>query len=139
MDFGKTEATVIIIGLLVFAAGIIFLLPSAPIEYDTDIEPEPGSFLFRGILDWTDDTQTHSIRILENPISMHIILKCGGNDFDLYVGFGYPPTTYEYEVRGFASGGEDFTYDEIEAGIWHFMVHSYSGSGAYELQIDIEY
>jgi hypothetical protein len=66
-------------------------------------------------------------------------LRCAGNDFDLYVGFGYIPTTNDYEIRGFASGGEDFTYDILEEGIWHFMVHSYSGAGQYELRIDIEY
>ena len=127
------------IGLVVLAAGIIVLLPSVPVVYNTDVEIEPGSFLFRGSLDYTDDFQIHSIRVLADPVSFHIVLKCGDNDYDLYGGFGYAPTTDDYEFRGFASGGEDFTYEYPTEGIWHFMVHSYSGSGQYELRIDIEY
>ncbi len=139
MSFGKTEAVVIVVGLVLFGAGIAFLVPSDPIVYNTDVELEPGSFLFRGTLEGAGDSQTHSIRVLDNQTSMHIILKCGGNDFDIYIGFGYTPTEYDYEIRGFASGGEDFRYDDLEEGIWHFMVHSYSGAGQYELRIDIEY
>ncbi|MGY5855895.1 MAG: hypothetical protein RTS72_04795 [Candidatus Thorarchaeota archaeon] len=139
MSLGKAEAIVIMIGLIVLAAGIIVLLPSNPVEYNTDVEIEPGSFLFRGSLDGIDDTQIHSIRVLENATSMHVVLKCGDNDFDLYGGFGYTPTTDDYEFRGFESGGEDFIYEYLEEGIWHLMVHSYSGSGQYELRINIDY
>ena len=139
MRFGKSEVLIIIVGIIVGIAGIIILLPSDPVVYNTDVELEPGSFLFRGSLDGTHDSQIHSVRVLENPISMHVVLKCGGNDYDLYGGFGYTPTEYEYEFRGFDVGGEDITYDEPQAGIWHFMVHSYSGSGQYELRIVIEY
>ena len=139
LSFGKTEAIVIIIGLIVLAAGIIAIIPSNPVVYNTDVEIEPGSFLFRGSLDGDDDYQIHSIRVLENPISIRVVLKCGSNDFDLYGASGYAPTTFDYEFMGFAVGGEDFTYENLEEGIWHFMVHSWSGSGQYELRLDIEY
>jgi len=139
MSFGKIEAIVIMIGLIVFVAGIIILLPSAPVLYNTEVELESGSFLFRGSLDSTDDFQIHSLRVLADPVSIHVVLKCGSNDFDVYGAIGYTPTTDEYEFRGFAAGGEDFTYEYPTEGIWHLMVHSYSGSGQYELRIDIEY
>ena len=139
LGLGKSEGMVFIIGIIVGLAGIIMILPSNPEVYNNAFELEPGSFLFRGSLDGIDDTQIHSIRILEDPISMRNVLKCGDNDFDLYGGFGYAPTSDDYEFRGFAAGGEDFTYDYPEEGIWHIMVHSYSGSGQYELRIDIEH
>ena len=139
LGFGKLEAIVIVVGVIIGLAGIIILLPSDPVVYNNDVEVEPGSFLFRGTLDGIDDFQIHSIRVLADPISMHVVLRCGDNDYDLYGGFGYTPTEYDYEFRGFDAGGEDFTYDYPEEGIWHFMVNSYSGSGQYELRIDIEY
>jgi hypothetical protein len=128
LSFGKSEAVVIVVGIIIGFAGIIILLPSNPIVYNNQIELEPGSFLFRGSLDSIDDFQIHSIRVLVDPISMHVVLRCGDNDYDLYGGFGYTPTEYDYEFRGFDAGGEDFTYDYLEEGIWHFMVNSYSGS-----------
>jgi hypothetical protein len=139
LSLGKTEAIVIIIGLTVGVFGILLLLPSNPVVYNITEEPEPGSFIFTGSLDGSEDYNIHSIRILENPISMHIVLKCGGNDFDVYIAQEYTPTEDDYDVRGYAAGGEDFTYDYPEEGICHFMVHSYSGSGQYELRIDVEY
>lgn len=130
---------IFLIGLTIFAAGIIVLLPNEPITYTSEVELDPGSYLFRGSLDGAGDYNIHSLRILADPISMHIVLKCGNNDFDIYAGFGYTPTESIYEFRGFAAGGEDFTVDTIQEGLWHMMVHSYSGSGQYELRIDIEY
>jgi hypothetical protein len=139
VSLGKTEALVILLGLTVGAFGIILLLPSDPVVYVNDNEPEPGSFTFTSSLDGVDDYNIHSIRILDNPVSMHVVLRCGGNDFDVYIALEYTPTEDDYDVRGYAAGGEDFTYDYPEEGIWHFMVHSYSGSGQYELRIDVEY
>ena len=139
MGFEKSGAIVIIIGVIIGFVGIVILMPNNPVVYNSDVGIEPGSFLFRGTLDGTDNIQIHSVRVLEDPISIHIVLKCGDNDFDLYGGSGYAPTTDDYEFRGFAAGGEDFTYEYPTEGIWHFMVHSYSGSGQYELRIDVEY
>jgi hypothetical protein len=139
LSLGKAEGMIFIIGIIIGLAGLFILLPIDSVPSNTDVELEPGSFLFRGSLDSTGDFQTHSIRVLENPISIHIVLKCGNNDFDVYGGFGYTPTEYDYEFRGFDAGGENFIFDYPEEGIWHLMVHSYSGSGQYELRIDIEY
>ena len=139
MSLGKTEAIVIMIGFIIGVAGIIMLLPSSPVTYNTNVETEPGSYRFIGTLEGADDYNIHSIRVLPDPISMHIVLKCGSNDFDLYAGFGYTPSLSEYEFRGYAVGGEDLTVDFIDEGIWHMMVQSYSGAGQYELLIEIEY
>ena len=139
LGFGKSGALIIIVGIIIGLAGIIVILPSGSVVYNNDVELEPGSFLFRGALDGTDDSKIHSIRVLADPISMHVVLRCGGNDYDLYGAVGYVPTTDYYEFRGFAAGGEDFTDEGPTEGIWHFMVHSYSGSGQYELRVDIEY
>ena len=139
MDIEQTEAAIIIVGLIIGGVGLYLMLPKAPVTYNTDVELEDGSFRFIGILEATDDSNIHSIRVEADPISMHIILRCGSNDFDVYLGFGYEPSEYDYVYRGFDVGGEDFTLNSVEEGIWHFMVHSYSGAGQYELLIDIEY
>jgi hypothetical protein len=139
LDIGQSEAAIIIIGLIIGGAGLFILLPAAPIEYNTEVELEPGSFRFIGTMDGSGDTNTHSVRVLADPVSIRVILRCGANDFDVYVAQGYEPSEYDYDVRGFDIGGEDFTINGVEEGIWHFMVHSYTGAGQYELRVVITY
>jgi len=139
LDIERTEAMIIIIGLIIGGAGLYIMMPRPPVVYNTDVELNDGSFRFIGILEATGDSNIHSVRVEADPTSMHVILRCGGNDFDIYLGFGFEPTELDYVHRGFDVGGEDFTLNSIEEGIWHFMVHSYSGAGQYELLIDIAY
>jgi hypothetical protein len=139
LTLGKLEGMIFIIGIIIGIGGLLIILQNEPIVYNDDIELESGSFLFKGFLEGADDTSIHSIRVLENSVSMHIVLRCGGNDFDVYGANEYTPSTEDYEFRGYEIGGEDFSYDYPTEGIWHIMVHSYSGAGQYELQVDVEY
>ena len=91
---------------------------------------------FTGYLEYEGDTRYHSFRVYENVTRIHFILKCPGNDFDLYGSYGELPSTNDYYFRGYESGGENFNYDYPDPGIWHLMVHSYSGVGHYDLIIE---
>ena len=139
LTLGKTEGMVFIIGIIIGVGGLFIALQNDSIVFDDDVELESGSFLFRGFFESADEFNIHSIRVLENSVRMHIVLKCGGNDFDVYGAIGYAPSTNEYDFRGYEIGGEDFFYDYPAEGIWHIMIHSYSGAGQYELRVDIEY
>lgn len=139
LNLGKVEGFVFIIGIIVGIAGLFMLLPNSPITYNDNIELGPGEFLFSGYLVSDDDFTIHSIRVLEEATSMHIVLTCGSNDFDIYGSFGSTPSTSDYDFIGYEIGGEDFIYEYPEEGIWHFMVYSFSGSGQYELRVNLEY
>ena len=94
---------------------------------------------FSGYLENEASFRLHSIRIYENMTGIHLVLNCPGVDFDLYGRWEELPSTSAYDFRGFQSGGEDFIYDYPEPGIWHLMVHSFSGFGHYDLFIEFEY
>ncbi len=90
-------------------------------------------------LSGTGDTEMWTIEVGANAISMHSVLTCGTNDYDLYGRLGAEPTTSTYDWRGYTTGGEDVTYDNPGEGTWYIMVRSYSGSGSYELTVTITY
>ncbi|MHA1400507.1 MAG: CUB domain-containing protein [Candidatus Heimdallarchaeaceae archaeon] len=87
----------------------------------------------------TGDSETWTIDVGPDALSMHSVLNCGTNDYDLYGRLGAPPTTSTYDWRGYTYGGEDVTFDYPGEGTWYIMVHSYSGSGAYDLTVTITY
>ena len=94
---------------------------------------------FSGSLDGAGDYRYHTFRTYDNMSEVHFLLRCPGKDFDLYVRLGQLPSTDHYDYRGYQSGGEDFSIDYPVAGIWYIMVHSYSGTGHYDLFIDYEF
>lgn len=135
----KAEGLIFIIAIIIGLAGLFVLIPTNPVTFNANIELEPGSFLFRGYLENDNDFRIHSLRVLESSTRMHVVLICGANDFDVYGSHGYTPTQFNYEFRGYEIGGEDLVYDYPEEGIWNIMIHSFSGSGEYELRVEIEY
>ena len=57
-----------------------------------------------------------------------------GYDFDLYVKRDAVPTTSNYDVRGYtSSASETCTINTPATGMYYIMVHSYSGSGLYDI------
>ena len=62
-----------------------------------------------------------------------------GEDFDLYVKRGAPPTLEDYDRRGYTnSANEAVSLDVSEAGDYYIMVRSYRGSGDYRLWVAME-
>jgi hypothetical protein len=59
-----------------------------------------------------------------------------GSDFDLYVKFGAPPTTSDFDCR--QNGIGQFGHCEFAsppAGTWHVLVHRYTGAGTYQVTV----
>ncbi|WP_456468630.1 S8 family serine peptidase [Archaeoglobus sp.] len=81
-----------------------------------------------GYLSSSGNTYTFSINI---PAKSHVTIVMAGNenaDFDLYAKWGSPPTTTDYDVRGYsATSLEYFTVEG--SGVLYVMVRSYTGSG----------
>ena len=134
MKRGNLICAIVLIGLIVTGiAALIYDIGSpTPIVLNEDAT-------FSGYIQSDDDFRLHSIRVYANVTRIHCVLNCPGKDFDLYARLGVVPTLSFYNFRGYTSGGEDIYYDLPEAGIWHIMVHAYSGTGHYDLIIEFEY
>jgi serine protease len=52
-------------------------------------------------------------------------------DFDLYAKWGSPPTTSDYDARGYSGWAQEIAGPASGSGTLYFMVRSYSGSGEY--------
>ncbi|MHA1866551.1 MAG: pre-peptidase C-terminal domain-containing protein [Candidatus Heimdallarchaeaceae archaeon] len=109
------------------------------VEYSTGNGALNNGQTVTSSLSATGDSEMWYIDVEANAISMHSVLTCGSADFDLYGMLGAEPTTSTYDWRGYTSGGEDVTYDNPGEGRWYIMVHSYSGSGSYDLTVTVEY
>ena len=94
---------------------------------------------FSGYIEGEQESRYHSFRVYENVSSIHFVLKCGWNDFDIYGRLGELPSRSYNHFSGINSGGEDFHYDDPEPGIWHVMIYTYAGAGHYDLIIEFEY
>jgi hypothetical protein len=133
------KAVAALLAIIVIGIGVgFFFVPSSPSTAAQQF-PDDGINRFTGTLSGDGAYLLHSFRVNSSAVSMRVILDCGFNDFDLYLAHGYIPTEYDYDWRGYAAGGEDFTVSNPEEGIWHIMVHSYSGAGNYLLSIDLAY
>ncbi|MHA1636782.1 MAG: outer membrane protein assembly factor BamB family protein, partial [Candidatus Thorarchaeota archaeon] len=117
-----------------YSGGGTFLL-SISVEYGGAVNEDTTEF--DGTLTETGDYDYHTITIPSGVVDVHCILSGGDNDFDLYGKYGSQPTTSDYDWRGYATGMENFHLSDLTPGLWHIMVHSYSGSGSYQLIIKI--
>ena len=73
---------------------------------------------------------------IDVPLSqsrLEIVLS-GNNDADLYVRYGTPPTTSEWDCRPFTGGtNETCTFNNPAAGRWYIMVKGYAGTVNYQV------
>ncbi|MBD3404555.1 MAG: PQQ-binding-like beta-propeller repeat protein [Candidatus Lokiarchaeota archaeon] len=81
----------------------------------------------------------YTLEVTESEAVFLVTLECYGNDFDVYGKLDFQPTDSDYAWRGFESGDEDLTVEDVAEGTWHIMVKQYSGSGNYHLKIDVVY
>jgi subtilisin family serine protease len=62
-----------------------------------------------------------------------------GVDFDVYVRKDIPPTTTEYDQRGYTSSADEkIRIEPVEAADYYVMVRSYRGTGSFTLQATID-
>lgn len=62
-----------------------------------------------------------------------------GQDFDLYVKRDTIPTTEDYDAIGYsASANEKVVINPFQSGNYYIMVHSYRGSGDFDIKVELE-
>lgn len=62
-----------------------------------------------------------------------------GEDFDLYIRRGAPPTSEVYDQHGFSnSANEKVTIEKPEPGDYYVLVRSYSGAGDFQLRVSLD-
>jgi len=122
------------LGVIASAIGILMITDNRPPPVNID-----ENATFSGYIGIEGDQRYHSIRVYENVSSIHLVLTCPGSDFDLYCSQGELPSVSYFDYSAYDIGGEDFSIENPEEGIWHLMVRSYSGTGQYTLTIDFEY
>ena len=85
----------------------------------------------------TDDEHLFKVKVGAN---LGVTLKGpDGEDFDLYVKYGSPPTTEDYDAIGYSnSANEKVVMHSAQPGDYYIMVRSYHGSGDFDLKVETE-
>jgi hypothetical protein len=96
-----------------------------------------GALPIRGELHGDGDSQTHKITAQPGPLRI-ALRGPSGQDFDLYVRAGFPPTRANFDGRGFSSSPNEDVRLSVSGGDVFIMVDSWRGAGAYELLISTE-
>jgi hypothetical protein len=93
-----------------------------------------GPVPIRGSLGGTGQNQSH--RITAQPGRLRVTLRGPtGQDFDLYVRAGMPPTRTLFDARGFSSSPNEDVQLDVSGGDVFILVDSWRGAGAYEVQL----
>jgi len=95
-------------------------------------DPSANSGRKSGTLSGTGDTATYSTTI-SSGYGYAFNSGPDGSDFDLYIKWNSPPTTSDYDARGYSSWAQEIAGPASTSWIakLYFMVRSYSGSGQY--------
>jgi hypothetical protein len=80
---------------------------------------------------------THTVEVGPGLAELRVALNASeeiGADVDLYVRFGTPPTTTEFDCRAYGSNQWGFCrFPEPAEGTWHILVRRYSGASTYQV------
>lgn len=93
-------------------------------------------FGFSGQLTGPGDEGRHSFTVPAGMAELRITMNADEtppNDFDLFVKFGAPPTTSDYDCIAFgANNWGQCDWNVPSPGTWHVMVNAFNGAGAYQ-------
>jgi hypothetical protein len=99
--------------------------------------PPAGPTPIRGRLSGSGDSQVHPV-VIERPARLTVSLRGpDGQDFDLYLRAGSPPTRRVFDARGFSALPNEEVALDITGGTVFILVDSWRGSGDYELRIQV--
>ncbi len=99
--------------------------------------PPAGPTPLRGRLEGDGDNKLHSI-VVDRPGPMTVTLNGpAGQDFDLYLRAGQPPTRNVFDARGFSSLPNEEVRLDVTGGQVFILVDSWRGSGDYEVRITL--
>lgn len=99
--------------------------------------PTPGPPIIRGELSGNGDSQLHSIPAHPGRLTANL-RGPAGQDFDLYLRVGLPPSRSSFDARGFTSSPNEEVSLNVNGGNVFVLVDSWRGSGKYELEIQFE-
>jgi secreted trypsin-like serine protease len=94
---------------------------------------------FSGQVSAADTQGHHSFSVSPGTQTLRIAMNAhddGAADFDLYVKFGSPPSTTDYDCR--RNGSNQYAFCEFDApasGTWHVLVSRWAGSGQYQATV----
>lgn len=99
-------------------------------QHETEY-PNPGDLIISqsGTLSGTGSSYVFSVSGL--PIYTVVMAGNENADFDLYAKWGSPPTTSNYDARGYSVTSLEY-FTTSGSGTLYIMIHSYSGSGKWK-------
>lgn len=102
-----------------------------------DVQPLAVGQLVTGNLAESGATLTYKLTVGN---ALNIALDGpGGVDFDIYVRKDAPPTTSEYDHRGYTSSADEkIRIEPMETGDYYITVRSYRGTGSFTLNATID-
>ncbi len=117
--------------------GIFTLKASMPAIPEGE-EIELGELIV-GTLASQDDSKKYVVKNVDDGEELFVALDGpDGADFDVYVKFGSPATTDDYDIRGYTGlPDEHVVVYPTNAGDYYITVHSYRGSGEYKLRTSL--
>jgi hypothetical protein len=93
-----------------------------------------------GTLNGTGAYDIWYIFVSSNSTRLDAVLTClNGTNFDLYGRFMDPPTLSDWDWAGTRYGSEVCNVTDPLAGWWYIMPYAQSGSGPYQLTVNITY
>ncbi len=88
-------------------------------------------------LDAAKTQGAHAVDVGPGVTQLRVALNASeepGGDLDLYVRFGSPPTSAEWDCRAFGPNQYGFcSFDAPAEGAWHVLVNRYAGAATYQL------
>jgi len=96
----------------------------------------PARVPIRGRLNGAGDRKLHSIDVGTGRLNV-VLTGPKDADFDLYLRAGLEPTRQRFDVRGFGSTANEEVNLDVTGGEIFILVDSWSGSGEYEVTVNI--
>jgi peptidoglycan hydrolase-like protein with peptidoglycan-binding domain len=93
-----------------------------------------GVLPIRGELQHSGDSQVHRVTVPAGRMTV-TLRGAEGQDFDLYVRAGLPPSRTAFDGRSFTASSNEEVRLQVSGGEMFILVDSWRGSGNYELQI----
>ncbi len=100
-------------------------------------DPQVGSV--SDLSDFTGGQKVYTFEVDDCAELLEVTISGGSGDADLYVRFGSPPTTSNYQCRPYKSGNnESCEFDDPQAGTWYLMVRAYRTYSGVDLEAKYE-
>jgi len=87
----------------------------------------------------TNTWRHYTLGVDSGASTLDVNISGGTGDADLYIRFGAPPTTANWDFRPYLNGNnESVTVDSPQPGTWHISVRAYSATSGVTLSGSLE-